>query len=370
MSELADQVTETEVSGAETPVGDAAGSSGAARPTAAPETPEKPLSLREQLNKSVESIRTEEAKRARAADGKFTKLEEGAAKEPATPKSDPKPEANAQPAASKPAGPPSGWSKESKALWDTLPEALKADAVRREAEVAKGFEEYRTKTAQLTEISQALDPIRPVLQQNGIQSDAQAVKRLLEWESSFRNPQTRVAAFHQLAKQYGVDLSTLVPSSPGTPSAAQDIPEPLRNQFGQIQQTVQDVSSRVQSWEQQQTDRELKAFANDHPHFEAVRVTMGQLMQAGMAPDLESAYQKAIALNPEISAQLRAEEDRKKADELARANAEKVRSATRAAVSPTPRPPSGGSGGQSAPKRGVRDSILASVQQLREEQRA
>src|SRR6185312_1679195 len=199
-----------------------------------PVSPDKPLSLRDQIVKNVETIRTEEAKRARAADGKFTKLEDGA-KEPATPPDNPKPDANAQPADSKPVGPPSGWSKEAKAIWDQLPEAVKADAVRREAEVSKGFDEYRTKTAQLTEISQAIDPIRPILQQNGIQSDAQAVKRLLEWEGSFRNPQTRMQAFHNLARQYQVDLSTLVPSSPGTPSAAQDIPEPLRpviDQFG------------------------------------------------------------------------------------------------------------------------------------------
>jgi len=369
--ELADQqVAENEgLTGAEIPaVADVLGAEAPA------EKPEK-LSLREQLNKSVEAVRTEEAKRARAADGKFTKLE-GAAEKPATPEQNPKPEANAQPEASKPVGPPSGWSKEAKAIWDQLPEAVKADAVRREAEVAKGFDEYRAKTAQLQEISQALDPIRPVLQQSGITSDAQAVKRLLEWESSFRNPATRASAFLGLAKQYGVDLSTLVPSSQsGSPSAAQDIPEPLRpviDQFGNVVQQVQDVTARLQNWEQQSIAEKLTSFAKDKPHFEAVRTIMGQLMTAGMVQpgDLDGAYQKACLLHPEVSEQMKMEESKRRADELAKAHAEKLKRATSAAVSPSPRPPTGAPGGQPAKKAGVRESILASVQQLREEQRA
>jgi len=365
--ELADQqAAENEVSGAEIPVGDA-GKSG--EMPLSPDKPEKPLSLREQIVKNVETIRTEEAKRARAADGKFTKLEkEAGATDPATPPANQKPEKEAQPEASKTDGPPPIW----KAIWETMTPEAQAHAVKREAEVAKGFEEYRTKTAQLTEISQALDPIRPILQQNGIQSDAQAVKRLLEWEGSFRNPQTRMQAFHNLAKQYGVDLSTLVPSSQsGVPS--QDIPEPLRpviDQFGQVQQTAQDALQRVQTFEQQQIARELTTFAGAHPHFEAVRVQMGKLMTAGIAADLEDAYQKAISLDPTISSQIRADEERKKAEELKKANEEKVRNASRAAVSPTPRPPNGVSSGQPPKKLGVRDSILASVQALREEQRA
>ncbi len=360
--ELADQqVSENEgnggLTGAEIPVA-------ADVPATPAEKPEK-LTLRQTLEKNIESARVEEAKRARAPDGKFTKLD-GAAEKPATQEIQ-KPQENAQPAESKSAGPPSAW----KGIWDSLTPEARELAVKRESDVEKGFAEYRTKTAQLTEISQAIDPIRPVLQQSGITSDVQAVKKLLEWEASFRNPQSRMQAFQNLARQYGVDLSTLVPSSPGSPS--QDIPEPLRpvlDQFGQIQQTVQDVASRVQTWEQSQATRELNAFASSHPHYEAVRVTMGQLMTAGMASDLETAYQKAVALDPTISAQLRAEEDKAKAEEAAKANAEKVARAKTAAVSPPSRPSNGMNGSQPQAAKGVRGTILASIASLREEQRA
>lgn len=362
--ELADQqVSDNEsggLTGAEIPV---------AADVPAREAPAEKLSLRQQIEKNVETVRTEEAQRARAADGKFAKLD-GAAEKLATAEI-PKPEKDAQPAASPADGPPPIW----KDIWEGMTPEARALAVKREAEVAKGFEEYRGKTAQLQEITQALDPIRSVLQENGITSDAHAVKTLLQWEGSFRNPQTRMQAFQNLARQYGVDLSTLVPSSSGQPSTAQDTPEYLRpviDQFGNLQQQVQSVDARIQTWEQNQVAEKVNAFASDpkHVHFDAVRGEMGKLMAAGISPNLEDAYQKAVAMNPEISAQIRAAEEKTKAEQAARDNAEKVKRAAAAAVSPTTRPPAGAPAGQVASGTGVRGSILSAVKALREEQRA
>ena len=339
--------------------------------TASPaETSEKPLSLREQILKNVETVRTEEAKRARAADGKFTKLEAEAEKPAAE---IPPTEQNAQPEDSKPIGPPSGWSKEAQALWETLPPAVKADAVRREAEVAKGFDEYRTKTAQLSEISQALEPLRPVLQQSGIQTEAQAVKRLLEWEGSFRNPNTRMQAFQNLAQTYGVDLSTLVQNPSLAPSSAQEIPEPLRpvlDQFGNIVQDVNSVKQELQALRNERIDSDLRNFAKDKPHFNTVRELMGKLMSAGAAQDLESAYHQATRIHPEVSAAIEAERSAKAAADLAKANAEKAAKARQAAISPGQRSPSAPASSAKAKGSSVRDSLMSSIGELREGQRA
>jgi hypothetical protein len=375
--ELADQqVSESEgnsLTGAEIPV--AADVPAAATAT---EKPEKPLSLREQIVKNVETVRTEEAKRARAADGKFAKLE-GAAEQPAaTDKVQPeKKEAQPEPA-SKPFAPPPGFSPETKAFLATLPadHPIKRDIEKREGEVSNGIKSYSDKAKQLDAIEQVIAPVRQTFQQAGIQSDAEAIKALFNWEQSFRNPVTRTQAFHMLAKQYGLDLSTLVPSSPsGSPSAAQDIPDPLRPVIDQFGQRVESLDARIQNWEQAQVAEKLTAFAADpkHSHFETVRADMGRLMSAGFVQpgDLEGAYQKAISMNPEMSAQIRAADEAKRADDLAKANTEKVRKAVAAAVSPSARPPSGAPAGQ--PSKGgskVRESILNAVSSLREERRA
>lgn len=364
--ELADQQiqdTDQGLTGAEIPAETVA-------PAEAPEKPQK-LSLRDQIVKNVETVRTEEAKRARAADGKFAKIEAGAAavektEKPATAEI-PKTEQNEQAAASPPGSPPSAW----KNIWDKLPEDARAIAVKREAEVAKGFDEYRSKTAQLQEIAQAIDPIRPVLQQNGITSDAQAVKTLLQWENGFRNPQTRIQAFHALAQQYGVDLSTLV-QNPSQPSTA-EIPENLRpviDQFGNVVQEVNTIKQQLQRAEQDRVTSELNAFAKDRPHFEKVRQLMGQLMTAGVASDLEGAYQQATKIHPEVSAQIAAEAEEKRRVEAEAAKAEQARKARLAAVSPSSRAPSPAPAGKDGKSKSVRDSLLSSVKELSEGQRA
>ena len=384
MSELADALTNEAANGGVAPAEIPADQPSGGENSPQPSSPEKPLSLREQINKSVEAVRKEEATRARDVQtGKFTKVEASAAEtanaEKPAAAGIPKPEQNAQPEASKPAGPPSGWSKEAQALWDQLPPAVKADAVRREAEVAKGFEEYRGKTAQLQEITQALDPIRPILQQNGIQSDAAAVKQLLQWEGSFRNPATRVQAFHDLARTYGVDLNSLVQNPTQAPSSVQDIPEPLRpviDQFGNIVQEVNGLKQEFQRSREERISSELTAFASkpEHAHFDKVRVLMGQLMSSGIVTpgDLEGAYQKATALHPEVSAAIEAEKVAKAAAELAKTNAEKAQRARQAAISPGQRSPNGAvtSGTTPAKRSSVKESVLASIAELREGQRA
>lgn len=348
----------------------------------AEKAPDKPLSLREQINKSVEAVRTEEAKRSRdATTGKFVKQDTpGAAEQPAASPEIQSEKKEAQGDAPKAFAPPPGFSAETKAFLATLPadHPIKKDLEKREGEVSNGIKQYSDKAKQYDAIDQVIAPVRSTFQQAGITNDADAIKALLGWEAGFRNPATRTQSFRSLAQQYGFDLSTLVPSSPsGSPSAAQDIPDQLRpviDQFGQVSQQVQQVASRVESWEQQQAAREINAFASKHPHFEAVRGQMGQLMSAGMVQpgDLEGAYQMAIKINPEISARI-AEEERAKTEEAAKAAAaEKARKAAAAAVSPPTRSPVGPSGPAQTGKNsgGVRDSILSSIKALREEQRA
>ena len=373
--ELADQqVSENEALVADVP----AEAPDIAAPAAASEKPEK-LSLREQIVRNVETVRTEEAKRARAADGKFAKLEAGAAEKPATNKPLQSEKTDAQPEpASKSFAPPPGFSPETKAFLATLPpdHPIKRDIEKREGEVSNGIKTYSDKAKQYDAIDQVFAPVRSTYQQAGIQSDADAIKVLLGWEAGFRNPATREQSFQNLARQYGFNLQSLVPrSQSGSPSAAQDIPEPLRpviDQFGHIQQTVQDVASRVQSWEQNNIAEKLTSFAKDKPHFEAVRATMGQLMQAGIVQpgDLDGAYQKAIAIHPEVSAQIKADEEKNRQAELAKANAEKLKRASTAAVSPSARPPSGQAGAAAPKSSSVRESLLSNIKALREEQRA
>ena len=94
---------------------------------------------------------------------------------------------------------------------------------------------------------------------------------------------------------------------------------------------------------------------------------MGQLMLRGAATSLDQAYQMAIWSDPEIRADLmKAEVDSRinQAQQEAQKRAEQAR---KAAISPSTRAPTGESMNGKEQKKGVRGSIMAAVNQLREE---
>src|SRR5262249_38708846 len=100
-------------------------------------------------------------------------------------------------------------------------------------------------------------------------SPAAMMKSAVGWHTALSNPNTRDQAFVDLGKMYGVGLP---------PSEYQ--------------------AHVAQKHDEAQISNMLSDFAQSHPHFESVRYTMGQLLSAGVAHDLESAYDKALALNP------------------------------------------------------------------------
>ena len=78
-----------------------------------------------------------------------------------------------------------------------------------------------------------------------------------------------------------------------------------------------------------------------YPHFEQVRETMAQLLESGLAPDLDTAYTKALRFSDEI---WQAEQERQanaNATQVAAKNAAAVAKAKAAVVSPKTTTPSG-----------------------------
>lgn len=344
-----------------------------------PETPEKPLSIRESLTASIKEVGDKEQRARDIASGKFIPKDKSAAPEKVEAV---KPNAGEKPAiqsektetASKPSGPPPGWSAESKAFFNSLPadHPLRQDVEKRELEVSNGFKKYSDIDKRHQEIEQAIAPFRSVYQQNGLKSDAEAISRLLEWESSIRgNP---AEGIRQLAQKFGVNLSQFA-QLPPQGATGQEFPEhlqPVLNEFGQLKQTVNSMVSAQQQAEQRRVASELETFAKDKPHFESVRVAMGQLMQAGMAKDISDAYDQAVWANPELREQLLREQDEKRQAEFLKTQTEAANKARLAAVSPAPRARQGAPMANGADKgaKGVRASLMASIGELRENNRA
>ena len=355
--ELADlQVAENEA----LPVGDIGQ---VEKPVEVAEEKPKPLSVRESIKKSISEVRADEKGRLHKPDGKFAPKTEAAPKEAAPAEI---PQKEAQPKASEAVGPPPGWSAESKAAFATLPEHIRNDLVKREKEVSDGFKKYSDDSKRYQEIEQVLAPLRPTFQQLGVKSDAEAIKSLLGWEASFRNPATRMQAFQNLARQYGVNLNS-------PQSQVPEVPEQLRpvlDQFGQISQTVNNLQSELQRSREEKVSETLAAFSKDKPHYEKVRIKMGQLIQAGLASptDLNEAYQQACQLDPEIRATLIKEQFDKQIADQKQTATQHSQVARKAAISPSTRSPVGPVvNGKAQGKQSPRESIMAAIRELREE---
>ena len=351
------------------------------------ETPKR--SLRDEIKASWKTVEAKEAGqpepkpepkvdttgRVHAPDGKFAPKTDAAPVEAAPAIQSPATKEDAQPVkASTPSGPPPGWSKESKAVFATLPPSVQADVLKRETEVSNGFKQYSDKSKRYDELDAILAPRRATLQQLGVANDAQAINALLQWEEYVR---TRpVQAIQELARSRNIDLSQLAQSTGQLSDASPDAMTQLRPVLDQVvqplQAQLQSLTAEREREKQERVQSDIAAFSKDKPHFEAVRALMGRMIQSGAATDMESAYQMAIYADPTVRASVL--EEQAKAQNTQAVQTQRAAHARQAAVSVTSRAPTGpitnGSGKKPAKGTGVRGSILAAIEEVRENQRA
>lgn len=202
---------------------------------------------------------------------------------------------------------PTTWKKDYLPIWDKLatgaalsPEEAKKLAKysnQRENEYKTGVSTYKQEAEQARQLQDALAPFMPDLQRHNIQPTAWITNlgnahRAL----SMGNPQQKIQMFTQLARDYGIPIEALG-------MAQQGQLDPI---IPQLMQQIQNLSGQVNTvtgWrEQQEQQAALSAIqpfqdTEKYPHFEQVRETMAQLLERGLAPDLQTAYTKAVRLN-------------------------------------------------------------------------
>lgn len=249
--------------------------------------------------------------------GRFVKADPGkAAPEPPQAQAVPVPGVPEPPRA--PAGaaiaaqaPPPGWSVASKALFDKLPDPVKQDIAKREAEIATGF-------AKLTEFK-GLDEYANIARSNGT-TLPDAIGRYVAAENFLEtNP---VGGILWMCERFGVHPSLLLQAigqGAGTPPAPAPYQTgaPAGNQTPQgmdgVMGYLQALNNRVALFEQEKSqaldqaiNSEIQQFEADpaHRYFPNVRVAMGRLIaiadQTGQDMSLQEAYDRACWADPEI----------------------------------------------------------------------
>lgn len=221
---------------------------------------------------------------------------------------------------------PRSWTAAEKAEWSTMTPAQRAAVQRRESEVELGFTKLDEDRNYGKSLKEVITPYMPIILAEG-GTPATAVQSLLQTAYVLRTapPAQKTALFHQLAQQYGVDLS-----KPDNSSAT-----PPEQIIAKTQQELADLKQQIQRqpevFRQQQENLAIKAqidaFAADpkNIHYERLKPVMASLLTSGAAKDMQDAYDRASWADPEIrsamtSDQQRASETQRIADIKAKAD--------------------------------------------------
>lgn len=279
-----------------------------------------------------------------------------AAKTQEAPDPAPRPDSSAEAAPPPPVAsqdlPPRSLKGAIKERWGALDPDVKAELWRRERDAINGINTYKARAEVGDRWTAVVQPYEAEIRQAGATPE-QAVSELFKTHKMLMtaDPQTKLQKFHQLARQYGVDLSQR--------------PQPIDENYRSLQNEIQSLKSeRQRELEERQRaiearlTSEIDAFAESHEHFEDVRGPMTALLQSGEAHDLETAYEMAVWARPDLRAsmleQQRAEADKKARDAAAAAKAKA------ASVSVKGSSPANASAG---PPKTIRAAIEAAMSQ-------
>jgi len=243
---------------------------------------------------------------------------------------------------------PTTWKKEYLPIWDKLTsgqqltkeESLKLAEYsnQRESEYKKGVSTYKQEADNAKVLVEAIAPFVPEMQAQNI-SPAAWINNLGRAHMILSKApyEQKVELFHRLARDYGIQLGESVAPVQQDPQSYA-----LNQQLAALQSEVQQVRGWREREEQSRLMAEIQRVSSNaekFPHFEVVREDMAQLLERGLAQDLETAYAKAVRMNDEV---FKLEQERLLAQvKKETSKAQQVAKAKAAAVSPKSVTPSG-----------------------------
>jgi len=245
---------------------------------------------------------------------------------------------------------PTTWKKEYVEIWNKMEKGEQLNredfvkfadyANQREAEYKKGVSTYKAEADNARQLTEALGPFMPELQAQNIHPVAWINNLGRAHMVLSKAPyQERVQMFHRLAQDYGIQLNQ---DGISMPEQIDPYQQQLMQQLQATQQQVQQLSQIREQEENARLNQEINRVSSDKerfPHFEMVREDMAQLLERGLAQNLESAYAKAVRMNDEA---YKLETDRLlKSTSTQASKAQQVAKAKATAVSPRSSTPSG-----------------------------
>lgn len=289
--------------------------------------------------------------------------------EPGEPKDSedpPKPPAESLPTDPAPADPPpvtapKTWRPEAAAKFAALPPDVQTEILKREEDMFRGIEGYKADATLGQTLKTIVTPHLQLLQSQGLDPIQQLDGLMRAHVALSTAPQEqKLAFFNKLAQDYGVDMSALGAEAPYVDPQVLA----LQKQLGELQSRLSGREQQEAAAARERLEAELTAFAADpaHPHFDDVANDIAALLRSGAAPDLKTAYEKAVWMNPQTRAKEQARqatEAAAKAKEEAAARTAKARKATSANVQTRAKV-----GGGTAPRSSMDETLQATYAEI------
>jgi len=209
-----------------------------------------------------------------------------------------------------PIKPPPSWSAKDREQWGELSENLQKTIIDRERNYSMGIQKHAEGAKFAQRVVDTLAPYRHIMMQEGA-DEVSAIGNLAQYAATMRvgTQQEKANTLARIIQQYGVDISTLddVLSGQGVDPETSKIDQILQQRLAPVEQMVQDFN-RGRQESLRSTDirlqKEIDDFGGKSEFMEDVREDMADILELnakrGQEVTLEQAYEKAVAMRPDI----------------------------------------------------------------------
>ncbi len=223
---------------------------------------------------------------------------------------------------------PQSWSPKLREDFGKLPANVQAQINKRETEMTTFLNEGAESRKFGDRMNQTLQPFQAVMSAHGTNDPIQAVQGLMETATTLQlgTPQQKAEKLASMVQHYGIDIQALDNALSGQPQVSTEqsqLEKMLEQKLAPMQQFMSSVQQNQQSSQQQvqqNAQTEVGTFEQTAEFIGDVRNDMADLLdmaaKRGQEMSLQQAYDKACAINPDISAVL-----------AQRANDEKIKGA-------------------------------------------
>lgn len=202
---------------------------------------------------------------------------------------------------------PKSYKKEYAEKFKTLAPEWRKYLTEREKETERGFSDFGNKLNGYKWVDSVFQPRSERLSKSGISQPQQYFEALAKIDDAIN--QDPRGTIKTLIEAYGVNLADDNNSEQNQ----------LQQKISRLEQGFNSLNGFLANQRQAELRSTIESFisAKDeagnpvHPHFDKVKVVMGQLMKSGTAANIQDAYDKAVWLDPEIRGQLMAEKNDK-----------------------------------------------------------